>query len=149
MCGYVNTEKKTMLHMFISNKILEKLPMPTGIAKLGREDVANMSWDFSNQNIIYSVRFKGNTRWPHLYTVTAAVACAKKWWIRGTILYEDVVFERASYEKDKSSKKRKKSKTCDNIVNPVPQYSQNVEQEKIQSLVPVLEPKRQTICVDC
>ena len=32
-------------------------------------------------------------------------------------------------------KKRKKSKTCDNIANPVPQYSQNVEQEKIQNLV--------------
>lgn len=46
------------------------------------------------------------------------------------ILYEDVVFERASYEKDKSGKKRKKSKTSDNIVNPVPQYSQNVEQGK-------------------
>ena len=46
-----------------------------------------------------------------------------------------MVFERASYETDKSGKKRKKSKTCDNIVNPVPQYSQNVEQEKIESLL--------------
>ena len=36
-------------------------------------------------------------------------------------------------------KKRKKSKTSDNIVNPVPQYSQNVEQEKIQSLVSELK----------
>ena len=39
------------------------------------------------------------------------------------IRYEDVVFERvhASYDKDKSGKKRKRSKTCDNIINPVPQ----------------------------
>ena len=57
------------------------------------------------------------------------------------ILYEDVLFERASYEKDKSGKKCKKSKTSDNIVNPVPQYSQNVEQEKIQSLVSELKKK--------
>ena len=35
------------------------------------------------------------------------------------ILYEDVVFERASYEKDKSDKKPKKSKTSDNIVNSI------------------------------
>ncbi len=41
------------------------------------------------------------------------------------ILYEDVVFERASYEKDKSGKKRKKL-TSDDIVNLVPQYTQNV-----------------------
>ena len=42
------------------------------------------------------------------------------------ILYEDVVFERASYEKDKSGKKRKNLKTCDSVINPAPQYSQNV-----------------------
>ena len=51
------------------------------------------------------------------------------------ILYEDVVFERASYEKDKSGKKRKNLKTCDSVINPAPQYSQNVTSKKIEGLV--------------
>ena len=38
--------------------------------------------------------------------------------LKEPILYEDVVFERASYEKDDSGKKRKKSKTCNDISNP-------------------------------
>ena len=46
------------------------------------------------------------------------------------ILHEDVVFERASYEKDKSGKKRNNLKTCDSVVNPAPRYSQNVMSEK-------------------
>ena len=36
------------------------------------------------------------------------------------ILYEDVIFERASYAKDISGKKRKNLKTCDSVINPVP-----------------------------
>jgi hypothetical protein len=55
--------------------------------------------------------------------------------LKEAILYEDVVFRRASYEKDKKGKKRKNLKTCDNINNPEPQYSQGVTQEKIQGLV--------------
>ena len=51
------------------------------------------------------------------------------------ILYEDVIFERASYTKDISGKKRKNLKTCDSVINPAPQYSQKVTSEKIKGLV--------------
>jgi hypothetical protein len=50
-----------------------------------------------------------------MYSTVAAMVCAK--------------------EKDNSGKKRNKSKTCNDITNPVQEYSKNVTQEKIKGLV--------------
>ena len=59
--------------------------------------------------------------------------------LKTPLLYEDVLFQRASSEKDSSNKKRKKVKTCDNIKNPAPEYSISVTKENIEVLVSELK----------
>ena len=53
------------------------------------------------------------------------------------ILYEDVIFEKASYEKDTSGKKCKtlKREAPDNVYNPTPHFARETSQQKFKEFV--------------
>ena len=50
------------------------------------------------------------------------------------ILYEDVIFEKASYEKDTSGKicKKLKREAPDVVYNPTPHFARETSQQKIK-----------------
>lgn len=55
------------------------------------------------------------------------------------ILYEDMKFEKPSYEKDVKGRKRSIEKTKVDNFNPTPQFGRNITQNEIKTLAQNLE----------